>query len=766
MQKTDTGKIEQLSHNLNRFRQSMEYSLTALAKELSRLISNVESSYHEPSVRDAVRQVTMQLGEIMKLAEHVDDRLRDKVSALNFAAGQYLQTEQKILTLAQAKKEPVFKWKTSATDWMSRFNKNLWNNVTEDPGAQLSPLQILKGVLLEAKDITLESRLSSVKEDERIASLLQMLDYGSPEAQQWSREELEKIAGAFEGIARSQSAYRIYDIYNNDKYKEYIHNLANRQRDVLADLGVSEEWFKEGLSLSAFYKGSPLDACEYNPLKTDFSRMPEESELRFMIAVGLFNPTYRLWAISSYNQIEAAVRKAAEQRKQLEKLLDEYNRSASTEDIRKMQQYLKDMNLYQGEITGTYNQEFLVAVAGYQHIANTESSVAAVRRDLFKLAAYQFEVDGKITKELLDLAAAERGLGIKNNPDLKTGGLMTSITLVGVGDGVISQLWDDTRDLVELVNSTNPASIKFWTETIPAYYDFGKAVTNGDITFDEIKNIIGEAAAAEFVVPFQEIEKLSGKVFSGKATYEESQRYGRALAKAVQVVSLVTAAAKAGAKVSAKASKQISEAMSKLGDELTTPSVLSTPEGVKVPVTGTQNGGDLVVPRTPKQENFLRFQREGEVGGTGKSNPYDLDGKYTGGRTQEELDDLARDPSHAGRIEVQGIKEREVGLDLERQGILGRIIRDTQADKGGDLIDTTTGVKWDVKSFESYPNGHTSPRKGAFTVKRAMDKIYGEFDKGNNVIIDTRELIPEHVQQLRKAIEEDGIADRIIWYPT
>lgn len=283
-----------------------------------------------------------------------------------------------------------------------------------------------------------------------------------------------------------------------------------------------------------------------------------------------------------------------------------------------MQQYLKDMNLYQGEITGTYNQEFLVAVAGYQHIANTGSSVAAVRRDLFKLDAYQFEVDGKITKELLDLAAAERGLGIKNNPDLKTGGLMTSITLVGVGDGVVSQLWDDTRDLVELVNGANPASIKFWTETIPAYYDFGKAVINGDITFDEVKNIIGEAAAAEFVVPFQEIEKLSGKVFSGKATYEESQRYGRALAKAVQVVSLVTAAAKAGAKVSAKASKQISEAMSKLGDELTTPSVLSTPEGVKVPVTGTQNGGDLVVPRTPKQENYLKFQQEREAGGTGK----------------------------------------------------------------------------------------------------------------------------------------------------
>ncbi|WP_025681252.1 hypothetical protein [Paenibacillus massiliensis] len=172
-------------------------------------------------------------------------------------------------------------------------------------------------------------------------------------------------------------------------------------------------------------------------------------------------------------------------------------------------------------------------------------------------------------------------------------------------------------------------------------------------------------------------------------------------------------------------------------------------------------------PKRREDEERRRKDEEAEETGEGsRPNLYDKNGKYTGGRTQEELDDLARDPSHAGRIEEQGIKEREVGLDLEEQGVLGRIVRDPQADKGSDLIDITTGIKWDVKSFESYPHGHTSPKKGAFTVKRAMDKIYGEFEKGNSVIIDTRELVPEHIQQLRKAIEEDGIADRIIWYPT
>ena len=138
---------------------------------------------------------------------------------------------------------------------------------------------------------------------------------------------------------------------------------------------------------------------------------------------------------------------------------------------------------------------------------------------------------------------------------------------------------------------------------------------------------------------------------------------------------------------------------------------------------------------------------------------------YTGGRTSDELDDLARDPSHGFKIEEQGIKEREVGLELEKRGDIGKIVRDTDIDKGAEFIDTSTDIKWDVKSFESYPNGHTSPRKGAFTVENAMKKINKEFKNGHNVIIDSRNLVPEHVEALKKAIESAGVSDRIIWYP-
>ncbi|QDZ98572.1 hypothetical protein D0439_08010 [Lysinibacillus fusiformis] len=140
-------------------------------------------------------------------------------------------------------------------------------------------------------------------------------------------------------------------------------------------------------------------------------------------------------------------------------------------------------------------------------------------------------------------------------------------------------------------------------------------------------------------------------------------------------------------------------------------------------------------------------------------------GKYTGGRTQKEFDDLAGDPSHGGKIRDQGLKEREIGLDLEQQGKLGKIIRDPQGNGGAEFIDTTNNTKWDVKSFVSYPNGHTSPKKGAFTVSNGMKGINKELEKNYNVIVDVRDMVPEHVEQLKEAIEKAGVSNRIIWYP-
>ncbi|WIY63169.1 hypothetical protein [Bacillus arachidis] len=134
-------------------------------------------------------------------------------------------------------------------------------------------------------------------------------------------------------------------------------------------------------------------------------------------------------------------------------------------------------------------------------------------------------------------------------------------------------------------------------------------------------------------------------------------------------------------------------------------------------------------------------------------------------RTQKELDDLARDPSHGGKITEGSKLEREIGLALEQRGDLGKIVRDPNPKGGAEFIDTVTGKKYDVKSFESYPNGHTSPKKGAFTVERALKNMQKEFDKGYNVIVNTNNLIPQHKLDLIKVLKEKGLFDRVIFYP-
>ncbi|WP_339158197.1 hypothetical protein MKX50_01360 [Paenibacillus sp. FSL W8-0186] len=601
-----------MARDLERLERTMENGITGMSRELNRLISDVEAAYSDPSehyVRSAAREASGLLREIGKLAERIDEQMRKKVQALRYAENTYIKAEKDSAKATGVKKSATFTLKGTIQSWFQRFMEKARQNVAdpdEASSAESRPslLQWIKGSLLELQDASLVQRLDPVKEDERIASLLQILDTGTAKEQVWAREELEAIASSFKEIARNQAAYKIYAIYNNELYMGYAHRSAQQQREQLAKLGVAEEWYKSGVSLAVFYKGSPLDACEYNPLKQDLSAMPKESELRLIIAAGMINPLYREWAKLHYDAIAAAVRQAAERRREMQALLDEYNQAVPAEDIRNMQQYLKDMNIYQGEITGEYNQEFLIAVAGYQHIANTVSSMAAVRRDWFGWE--MFEVDGKITKDLLDLARSERGSGIRNDPNLKTGGLTAAVTIVGVGDGIVSQLFEDVKDLAEFAVNSNPATLGFWTDTVPGYYAIGEAIATGELTIHDMKKLLGDAAAEEFVVPFQDIIELQPKVLSGKATYEESVRYGRAVTKAFFAITVVEGAARAGAKFSGKTVKELVKNVKEAAQ--TRPQVsFATPGGPEVPVR------DMDMPKTEPQ--FSKSKPDSGSGG-------------------------------------------------------------------------------------------------------------------------------------------------------
>ena len=154
----------------------------------------------------------------------------------------------------------------------------------------------------------------------------------------------------------------------------------------------------------------------------------------------------------------------------------------------------------------------------------------------------------------------------------------------------------------------------------------------------------------------------------------------------------------------------------------------------------------------------------GEMTAKAGENEADVKNTYQGGRTLNEYVNLARDPSHGNKVLPQGRKERAIGLDLERQGVLHKIIRDPQKDRGAEFIDTVTGKKWDIKSFVSHPKGSSSARKGAFNLSRAIAKIEKEFANRHNVIIDTRRLTKADRESLVNAVNDRGFSDRIIWY--
>jgi hypothetical protein len=123
------------------------------------------------------------------------------------------------------------------------------------------------------------------------------------------------------------------------------------------------------------------------------------------------------------------------------------------------------------------------------------------------------------------------------------------------------------------------------------------------------------------------------------------------------------------------------------------------------------------------------------------------------------LRELAQDPAHSNLITRKGLHEAEVGLALEENGqLLGPIQRDSTG--RAEFIDAHS-VRWDIKSF----NSHHPPSKGGYELNDCLSKIAHELVKDENVIIDTTDLTPDHIQELHSAIEAQGWSGRILWYP-
>ncbi|WP_308916319.1 hypothetical protein [Jannaschia sp. LMIT008] len=125
-------------------------------------------------------------------------------------------------------------------------------------------------------------------------------------------------------------------------------------------------------------------------------------------------------------------------------------------------------------------------------------------------------------------------------------------------------------------------------------------------------------------------------------------------------------------------------------------------------------------------------------------------------RTQDELDDLARDPSHGGRISRSSEAERDVGLGLEERGeVPGPIRRDPTG--GAEFIDAD-GVEWDVKAYNSnFPNG--------FDPARVEEQLDLSRRLGENVMIDTRNISAADMNTLRQIVGDNGFGEIVRFWP-
>lgn len=98
------------------------------------------------------------------------------------------------------------------------------------------------------------------------------------------------------------------------------------------------------------------------------------------------------------------------------------------------------------------------------------------------------------------------------------------------------------------------------------------------------------------------------------------------------------------------------------------------------------------------------------------------------------------------------------GLELEARGELPcPIIRDPNP-AGGEFIDAN-GVIWDVKGWylKYAPKGYNK--------QKVLDDLTESIvEKGENVIIDTTKLTPEHIEEVKQIVKDAGLDNNVIWW--
>ncbi|GGG14106.1 hypothetical protein GCM10010912_68170 [Paenibacillus albidus] len=325
-QKVELDRLLDLEQGIKRLNRTLEEQVAGMQRAISQQVGAAQSAYPESSdVRAPAQDLERLLRETRDMAASISSRLYQKETTLRWAVGQYQSTENQARNLI--KTPPSFTWKQTSTlfsKWLQTARDRAAGGLQDLLRSTPTLIEMIKDLLQNVRDASLDKRLQPFVDEAKIASLLEQRDYGSPEEQQEAREQLARIAEALDEIGRSQVAYRIYEKYGNLGYMESASLHAEQQRELLEELGLDPGLYLN-VDLRSQYKGSPLSACTYNPLQKDRSEVPSNEELRLAIALGLVNDQYREWAMTHYSDIAKAVQKAELQR-ELERHMAEYKR--------------------------------------------------------------------------------------------------------------------------------------------------------------------------------------------------------------------------------------------------------------------------------------------------------------------------------------------------------------------------------------------------------------------------------------------------------
>ncbi|RKT53055.1 hypothetical protein [Saccharothrix australiensis] len=144
-------------------------------------------------------------------------------------------------------------------------------------------------------------------------------------------------------------------------------------------------------------------------------------------------------------------------------------------------------------------------------------------------------------------------------------------------------------------------------------------------------------------------------------------------------------------------------------------------------------------------------------------------------KNAERFAETSRDPDHNGKARPGSKDEARVAFDLEERGY-GPFERPKDANGNllpgkGDWVDAK-GQHWDMKGVHSdWPPevpDHVKAGKTyehAYTEQWFRDTVQGQFDKGRNVIVDTRNASAADIANLKSVVDKEGWGARIIFYP-